>query len=100
MLTAACGVDSFVLGVVHGVWSGQIKQELPWSRYLKAPKRRSKKIPKLKLATALLLMYDCFEKKIVADATSDRVQALVRYASVGIGVWGGGAAALDALTCG
>ena len=46
------------------------------------PKRRSKKIPKLNLATALLLMYDCFEKKIVADATSDRVQALVRGAAL------------------
>jgi len=54
-----------------------VKQELPWSKYLKVPRRRRKKIPKLKLATALLLMYDCFEKKITADNTTERVQALV-----------------------
>ena len=66
----------------------QIKRDLPWSKYLKVPKRRMKKIPKLKLATALLLMYDCFEKKIQADRTSRRVQALVRAHYGGTVRWG------------
>ena len=48
---------------------------LPWSKYLRAPKRRVVKV--MKKANALSLIYDMWHKKIVADAAEDR--ARVRF---------------------
>lgn len=45
---------------------------LPWSKYLRAPKRRVVKV--MKKANALSLIYDMWHKKIVADAAEDRAR--------------------------
>lgn len=46
---------------------------LPWARYLRKPPRRLD-IKEVGHFGALRIVYDCYEKKVAADAVDDRVR--------------------------
>lgn len=79
-LAASPGTNATLLG---GLWC--LPRASRWRRYMKKPGKGIRK-PKLKTMNVQMLVYDCYEKKVVADEIDDRegVRCLNHAPDVGL----------------